>query len=150
MNQKQVCIKENIQKVATFLKNSIEWLTQSDSGCCAFDLDENFSIYCGWSDGFDMADTDIIKSPSDISRMGGRDIGWAVCAAVKCRNDADRAEFDFLNAPIMVGENGEVWDTSISMRPNMTEADYKGDARWFLKNYVAMANSLAKNKIELC
>lgn len=150
MNKKQICTGENIQKVATFLKNSIEWLIESDRGCCAFNLDENFSIYCGWSDGFNMADTDIIKSPNDISRIGGRDIGWAVCAAVKCRNDADCAEFDFLNMPLIVSEDREVWDTSISMRPDMTEADYKDDARWFLENYVAMVNSLAKNKIELC
>lgn len=150
MNQRQVCTKENIQKVATFLKKSIEWLTKGDSGCCAFDLDENFSIYCGWSDGFDMADTDIIKSSNDISRIGGRDIGWAVCAAVKCRNDFYCADFDLLCAPTIAGKDGEVWDTSISMRPNMTEADYKADARWFLKNYVAMVNSLPKGKIKLC
>lgn len=150
MNQKQVCTKENIQKVATFLKKSIEWLTTSDTGCCAFDLDENFAIYCGWSFGFDLSDTDIIVSPTDIERIGSRNIGWAVCAAIKCRNDADCAEFDYLNAPITTDEDEEVWDTALVMRPDMTKADYKDDARWFLKNYVAMVNSLAKNQIKLC
>lgn len=147
MNQKQTCTKENIQAVANFLSCSAEYFKKDNEGCCCFDLDENFAIYVGWSDGYSAKDDDIIKS-TETYMCGGREMCYAVNAAVKCRNDADCADFDFLSYPI--DSEGNCWDNGITVMANATEKDYKDDARWFLKNYVQMTNALNKGKIELC
>ena len=146
MNQKTICTKENISAVVKFLKGAVEYFKNGGEGCSCYDLNDNFAIYVGWSDGYDANDTDIIKS--EPYKSGSREMCYAVNAAVKCRNDYDCADFDFLNYPTY--DDGECWDNAISIDPNATEVYYKDTARWFLKTYVHMVNALDKGKIKLC
>ena len=146
MNKKNIVTKENIAKVADFLKESADYFKKQGEGCCHFNLSEDLALYVGWSDGYDMADTDIIKSKEGQRQNGSWTCGWAVNAAVKVRNDFDCADFDFLNYPYYPND-GECWDNGITMRPDQTRRDYKRDARWFLETFVSMTNAHKKGEI---
>lgn len=145
MNKRNIVTKKNIEKVADFLKEACDYFKNQGEGCYNFPLSEDLSLYVGWSDGYDMADEDIIKSKEGQRQHGSWVCGWAVNAAVKVRNDFDCADFDFLNYPSY--KDGECWDNGISMRPNQTRRDYRKDARWFLETFVAMTNSHEKGEI---
>ena len=140
MNKKNVLTKNNINKVANFLKESIEWLVNEQQGCCHFNLNDNLALYVGWSYGFDKNDTDIIKelNPDTNDRFC-----YAIDAAVKIRNDYDCADFEYLDFPYN-SETGDCWDNAVSMSPNMTTNQYKAEARWFLETFVAMVNESKK------
>lgn len=149
MNKKSIVTKENVAKVAKFLKESCEYFKKDNEGCCGFQLSDDLALYVGWSDGYDMADDDIIKSKEGQRLTDGQGrqwtCGYAVNAAVKVRNDSDCADFDFLDYPFY--ENGECWDTGISMRPDATDGEYRKYARWFLKNFVEITNAHGKGEL---
>ena len=149
MNKKNIVTKENIAKVADFLKGACDYFKNQGEGCFNFPLSEDLVLAVGWSDGYDMADNDIIKSEEGQRQNGDLTCGYAVNAAVKIRNDADCSDFDFLNFPIYKdGECfNECWDNGISMRPNQTRREYRKDARWFLETFVAMTNAYEKGEI---
>ena len=62
MNKKNVVTKENIAKVADFLKEACDYFQKQGEGCFNFNLSEDLVLAVGWSDGYNMADEDIIKS----------------------------------------------------------------------------------------
>jgi hypothetical protein len=154
MNKRKYITKGRVNEVAKFLKESIDWLVKEDQGCCHYNLDENFAIYVGWSGGYDMDDANIIKSPTNQEQMenlytGPWTCSYAIDAAVKIRNDWDCADYEFLDFPWFEGGDGEVWDNGGAMSPNMTDADYKREARWFLETYVDMTNAYNRGQILL-
>ena len=108
-------------------------------------LNEDLVLAVGWSDGYDMADNDIIKSKEGQRQNGDWTCGYAVNAAIKVRNDADCSDFDFLNFPTY--KDGECWDNGITMKLNKTRREYRKDARWFLETFVAMTNAHEKGEI---
>ena len=144
MNKKNIITKNNIKKVANFLKEACDYFKNQGEGCYHFNLNEDLALYVGWSAGYDMADDDIIKAESDQEVRNRYDgttwiQGYAVNAAVKVRNDYDCADFDFLDFP-WNKVSGECWDNAVSMRPNMNTRQYRAEARWFLENFVSMVN----------
>ena len=145
MNKKNIVTKENISKVADFLKEACDHFKNQGEGCYNLPLSEDLVLAVGWSYGYNMADNDIIKSEDDQRQSGDLTCGYAVNAAVKVRNDADCSDFDFLNYPCY--KDGECWDNGISMRPNQTRKEYRKDARWFLETFVAMTNAREKGEI---
>ena len=145
MNKKNIVTKENIAKVADILETACDGVKTQCEGCLNFPLSDDLVLAVGWSDGYDMADTDIIKSEKGQRQNGDCTCGYAVNAAVKVRNDADCSDFDFLNFPVY--KNGECWDNGISMRPNQTRREYRKNARWFLETFVAMTNAHKKGEI---
>jgi len=148
MNKKNIVTEKNIKKIADFLQEACEYFKKNPDSCCCyhFPLSEDLSLYVGWSDGYDMADTDIIKSQGDRpDNKNGWTCGWAVNAAVKVRNDCDDSDFDWLDYPFY--EDGECWDNGITMRPDQSRRDYRNDAKWFLKTFVAMTNAHAKGEL---
>ena len=147
MNKKNIVTKENIAKVADTLKTACDYFKNQGKGCFNFPLSDDLVLAIGWSDGYDMADNDIIKSEEGQRQSGDWTRGYAVNAAVKVRNDADCSDFDFLNYPNY--KDGECWDNGITMKPNQTRRDYRKDARWFLETFVAMTNAHKKGKINL-
>ena len=147
MNKKNIVTKENIAKVADWLKTACDDFANNDAdGCYNFPLSEDLVLAVGWSNGYDMADTDIIKSKKGQSQRGSLTCGYAVNAAVKIRNDYDCSDFDMLDYPWY--ENGECWDNGISMKPNQTRRDYRSNARWFLETFVAMTNAHMKGELK--
>ena len=145
MNKKNIVTKENISKVADFLKEACEHFKNQGEGCYNLPLSEDLVLAVGWSDGYDMADNDIIKSEESQKQNGDWTCGYAVNAAVKVRNDADCSDFDFLNYPS--NKDGECWDNGITMGLNETSEGYRKDARWFLETFVAMTNAHEKGEI---
>jgi len=146
VNKKNIVTKANIEKVADFLEKACSYFKKDGNGCFHFNLSDDLALYIGWSDGYDMADTDIIKSTEGQRKNGSWTCGYAINAAVKVRNDFDCADFDFLNYPYYP-EDGEAWDNGISMRPNQTRREYRHDARWFLETFVSMTNAHKKGEI---
>ena len=147
MNKKNIVTEKNIAKVADFLKEACDYFKNQGEGCYNYPLSEDLVLAVGWSDGYDMADEDIIKSVEGQRQHGDWVCGYAVNAAVKVRNDGDCADFDFLNYPF--GEDGECWDNGISMKPDQTRRVYRQDARYFLEQFVAMTNALDKGDLFL-
>ena len=139
MNKKNIVTKENISKVADFLKEACDHFKNQGEGCYNLPLSEDLVLAVGWSDGYNMADNDIIKSEEGQRQSGEWTCGYAVNAAVKVRNDADCSDFDFLYYPSY--KDGDCWDNGISMRSNQTQREYRKDARWFLETFVAMTNA---------
>jgi len=137
MNKKDIVTKENIAKVADFLKDSVEWLKEADEGCCGFKLSNDLALYVGWSAGWDPEDKSVIHSKSEPD--------WAIDAAVKIRNDYDCADFEYLNFPWY--DDGECWNSSIAPIPGQGRRDYKRDARWFLETFVGMTNAHKKGEL---
>ena len=148
MNKKNVVTKENIAKVADFLKKACDYFKNQGEGCFNFNLSEDLVLAVGWSDGYNMADEDIIKSKEGQRQNGSWTCGYAVNAAVKIRNDFDCADFDFLNYP-WFKDTGECADCGITMSPNKSRREYRKDARWFLENFVAMQNNINKGILSL-
>ena len=145
MNKKNIVTKENISKVADFLKEACDHFKNQGEGCYNLPLSEDLVLAVGWSDGYNMADNDIIKSEEGQRQNGDWTCGYAVNAAVKVRNDADCSDFDFLYYP--TNKDGECWDNGITMGLNETSEGYRKDARWFLETFVAMTNAHERGEI---
>lgn len=145
MNKKNVVTKEKINKVADFLKDSVDWLKKEDQGCCHFNLSEDLAIYIGWSDGWNMADEDIIKSNTGRRQSGDWVCGWAIDTAVKIRNDCDCADFEYLDFPWY--KDGECYNSSISLKPNMGKREYNRYAKWLLESFVNITNEHQKGRV---
>lgn len=147
MNKKNIVTKENIEKLATFLKTAADDYKLNDSdGCYNFKLSDDLVLAVGWSDGYDMADTDIIKSKKCQKQNGTWTCGYAVNAAIKIRNDYNCSEYDYLDFPFFV-DTGDCADTSISLLPNETRRGYRKLARYFLEEFVAITNKHEKGEI---
>lgn len=144
MNKKNIVTKENITEVADFLKEACDHFKNQGEGCYNLPLSEDLVLAVGWSDGYNMADNDIIKSEEGQRQSGDWTCGYAVNAAVKVRNDADCSDFDFLNFPTY--KDGDCWDNGITMGLNETSEGYRKDARWFLETFVAMTNAHEKGE----
>lgn len=114
-------------KLAHDIQSAVGWLQQQQCGCVTIRLDGNLAVCVGWSDGFDVDDDSVIHAMDEKS--------WAVCAAIKVwTSDSMRTDLDWINMPY--NEDGDVWDTTLSIAPY---EDYIDVARWFLKEYEAMS-----------
>ena len=145
MNKKNIVTKENIAKIADILETACDCFKNQCEGCLNVPLSDDLVLAIGWSDGYDMADPDIIKSEKGQRQIGDSTCGYAVNAAVKVRNDADCSDFDFLDYPSY--KDGNYWDSRITMKPNQTRREYRKDARWFLETFVAMTNAHERGEI---
>ena len=145
MNKKNIVTEENIAKIAGILETACDCFQNQCEGCLNVPLSDDLVLAIGWSDGYDMADTDIIKSEKGQRQNGDWTCGYAVNAAIKVRNDADCSDFDFLDFPTYKDDN--YWDSGITMKPNQTRREYRKNARWFLETFVAMTNAHKKGEI---
>ena len=145
MNKKNIVTKEKISAIADILEAACNYFKDQCEGCFNFPLSDDLVLAIGWSDGYDMADPDIIKSEKGQRQSGDLTCGYAVNAAIKVRNDADCSDFDFLNFPTY--KDGECCDSGITMKPNQTRREYRKNARWFLETFVAMTNAHKKGEI---
>ena len=97
-------------KIAKFVKESVEWLQKEQQGCCRYQLDDHLAIYVGWSAGYgEEARDDVIQAKDDPDF--GIDVGIKVWTS-----DYMQTDFDWLNFPYY--DDGEVLDMSLSVEPN--------------------------------
>lgn len=137
MNCKTFITKQKKEDVAKFLEESIKWLLCEDGGCCHYNLSDDFSLYIGWSAGWDEDDKTVFHSRINPT--------WCIDAAVKIMDNYDCYDFEDLDCPW--DESGNCWVNSIAPSPSYTHKDYIKDAEWFLRNFVAMSNALKKGKL---
>lgn len=140
---KESVINENVKgidisRLAKFLEDSSKALYKSDSASCYRFLlpDPRLAIYVGWSPGFgDEERDDIVQSKSNPD--------YGIEMGIKIRNDADWADYEFLNYPY--SENGDVWDAALSV-DNLETEDWISDAEYLAGEYEAILKQAETDK----
>lgn len=116
-------------KIAKFVKESVEWLVAEQQGCCHYKLDDHLAIYVGWSAGYgEKLRDDVIQAKDEPDY--GINVGIKVWTS-----DYMQTDFDWLNFPYY--DDGEVLDMSESIIPN---EDYEQIADQLLKWYDEVKN----------
>jgi len=113
----------DVNKIAKWIERTVRWLVSEDCGMGTYDLGRGLAICVGWSDGFGEDDNLVIHSTSEPS--------WAIVAGIKVPSSDDMlTDFDYVNFPYF--DNGDVWDSTVSIMPN---EDYKYLAGYLLEEY---------------
>lgn len=100
----------NKQEIATFVKESVEWLQKEQMGCCRYKLDDHLAIFVGWSAGYGEEKRDDVIQTKDYPDYG-------INVGVKVWTSDDMwTDYDYLNFPYR--EDGEVYDMGMSVVPN--------------------------------
>jgi hypothetical protein len=99
-----------LNKIAKFVKESVEWLQKEQQGCCTYKLDDHLAVCVGWSDGYGEEERDdVIQAKNDPN--------WGINAGIKVwTSDSMRTDYDWINFPYY--ENGDVLDMGFSIAPN--------------------------------
>lgn len=94
-------------KIAKFVKESVEWLQKEQQGCCRYKLDDHLAIFVGWSAGYGNEKRDDVIQAKD-------DPDWGINAGVKVwTSDYMQTDYDFLNFPYY--EDGDVLDMGLTV-----------------------------------
>lgn len=127
----------SVSKIKKFIEDSVNTLQTTDYTNSRLILDDDLCLYVGYASGFDTED------------------GYAICAKIAERNDADWADFDYLNMPWNTysdndGSTGvferDVYDTDIEITPG---EDYTQDAQWLADSYDEIRNLLDEGKLTI-
>lgn len=113
-----------MSKIAQFIKESVEWLVENQTGNCRYKLDDHLAIFVGWSAGYgDEKRYDIIQA-KDYPEYG-------INAGIKVwTSDAMWTDYDWLNFPYY--ENEDVLDMECAISP---QEDYERVAKYMLQMY---------------
>lgn len=97
-------------KIAKFIKESVEWLIQEQQGCCTHKLDDHLAVCVGWSAGYgNEKRNDVIQAKDDFD--------WGINVGIKVwTSDHMQTDFDWINFPYE--EDGDVLDMSLAVAPN--------------------------------
>ena len=111
-------------KIAKFVKESVEWLVENQQGCCQYQLDDHLSIFVGWSGGYGKeARNDVIQAKDDPD--------FGINAGIKVwTSDYLQTDYDWINFPYY--ENGDVLDMDCAISP---QEDWDRVAEYLLKMY---------------
>lgn len=111
-------------KIAQFIKKSVEWLQENQEGCCRYKLDDHLAIFVGWSGGYgEEKRNDVIQAVDDPD--------FAINVGIKVwTSDYMQTDYDWLNFPYY--ENGDVLDMGFNIAP---EEDYDMIANDLLEWY---------------
>lgn len=126
----------SINKLADFIRKSVEELIKSQDGCSEYKLDNDLSVFVGWSDGYSAEHDDTIIQANE-------DPTFAINVGIKSNHDYLKTDYDWLNYPYDP-ETGEVWDSGITISPN---ENYSEIAKWLLNEYSSIKKAIADNKI---
>lgn len=98
-------------KIAQFVKESVEWLQKAQMGCCRYKLDDHLAIFVGWSAGYGDEKRDDVIQAKDAPDYG-------INAGIKVWTSDDMwTDYDWLNFPYRE-EDGEVWDMGLGIAPD--------------------------------
>lgn len=119
----------NKQEIATFIKESVEWLVDEQQGCCTYQLDEHLAICVGWSGGYG-------KEPRKDVIQAKDDPDWGINAGIKVwTSDNLRTDFDWINFPYY--KDGDVLDMDYAIS---LQEDWERIADYLLKMYYEVSN----------
>lgn len=128
----------SVSKIAEFLKDSVEALKTTEYTCCEYALDDDLSLFVGWSGGYgDEIDNSIIQSEDEPD--------FAINAGIKGNHDYMKTDFDWLNYPYEE-KTGEVWDTGMTVSP---KEDYEDMAQWYIEQYQEIRKALDNGEVIL-
>lgn len=123
--------KWRAQKAAAFIKESVEWLSSQECGCCTIRLTAATQLAVGWENGFDPEDPSVIHSKPEPT--------WGICVGIKAIDGDDlKTDFEWLTTPYAAdGDNeGEVFsnlETSLS-----PEDDYEKIFEYLIGEYQSL------------
>ena len=126
----------DVNRIKNWAEKSVKWLVEQDEGCCEYKLDNDLSIFCGWSDGYDPAD-DGIKPKEDLT--------FRINIGIKGNHEYMKTDYDWLVAPYD-DKTGDVWDTDITVSPEGVSED---DIQWLINQYKEIRQALDDNDIML-
>ena len=128
--------KLNVQKIADFLKDSVKTLIDTDYTCCEYKLDDDLSLFVGWTEGYDVNDTSVYHDEDNPE--------FTIEAKIASNHEYMKTDLDWLTQPYY--EDGEVWDTGVSLRP---EDDFVKHAKWFVDSYPGIRKALDNGELLL-
>lgn len=129
--------KLSASAIQKWVLESIKTLTTTDYTCCEYPLDDDLSLFCGWSDGYDENDEGMIHSKNNPT--------WGINVGIKCNHDYMKTDFDYLNAPYDE-ETGEVWDTNMTLDEGGIS---ESDAQWYIEQYNEIKKALENGEVVL-
>ena len=114
-----------LNKIAKFIKESVEWLQKEQEGCCHYKLDDHLAVCVGWSAGYGEDERDDVIQGTDEPDFG-------INAGIKVwTSDASMlTDYDWINFPYY--ENKDVLDMGWDISP---KEDYESVAEYLLKMY---------------
>ena len=117
----------NKNKIAQFIKESVEWLVENQMGCCRYKLDDHLAIFVGWSAGYgDEERYDVIQALDNPD--------FAINAGIKVWTSDDMwTDFDWLNFPYY--KDGDVLDMDCAISPQEKNYDYERVAKHLFSMY---------------
>lgn len=111
-------------KIAKFIKESVEWLQEMQQGCCRYKLDDHLAIFVGWSAGYGEEKRYDVIQAKDYPDYG-------INAGIKVWTSDDVwTDFDWLNFPYY--EDGDVLDMDCAISP---QENWERVAGYLLKMY---------------
>lgn len=111
-------------KIAKFVKESVEWLQEMQQGCCRYKLDDHLAVFVGWSAGYGEEKRDDVIQAKDYPDYG-------INAGIKIWTSDDVwTDFDWINFPYY--ENGDVLDMDCTISP---QENWNRVAGYLLKMY---------------
>ena len=116
--------EKSASDLAKFIEESVNDLMTTSYTNCKYNLDEDLAVFVGWSGGYDDKDIGEYELYKEDSPT------WRINVGIKVRNEADWADYDYLNFPWY--PDGEVWDTGVTVNK---DEDYMKIAEWELENY---------------
>ncbi len=113
-----------MSKIAQFIKESVEWLIESQEGCCKYQLDDHLAIFVGWSGGYG-------KEPRNDVIQAKDDPDWGINAGIKVwTSEYMQTDFDWINFPYY--KDGDVLDMDYAISP---QEDYERVAKHLMNMY---------------
>lgn len=115
------------EELKEFLKNSVEWLQETDEGCCTYPLDDRLAVCVGWTSGWGEEQRDDCIQSKDNN-------DWAIDAGIKVYTSDDmRTDYEFINSPYR--DNGEVATDDTAVTPKDVEEDYERLLDYLINEY---------------
>ena len=112
-------------KIAKFIKESVEWLQEQQQGCCHYKLDDHLAVCVGWSAGYGEE-----KRYDVIQGVDEPDFGINAGIKVWTSDSAMLTDYDWINFPYE--EGGDVLDMDCTVSP---QEDWDRITKYLLKMY---------------
>lgn len=126
-----------VESIKEWSKSAINDLVEMDEGCCEYKLDDNLSIFAGWSGGYDPKDISGIHSNTDPT--------FCINIGIKCNHEYMKTDYDWLNYPYNK-ETGEVYDTGLTVDEGGLD---DADAQWLIDSYKDINEELDSGELIL-
>lgn len=122
-------------KIAQFVKDSVDYLVANQTGNCRYKLDDHLAIFVGWGSGYgDEKRDDVIQGKTNLD--------WGINAGIKVWTNNDMwCDYEWVYFPYY--ENGDVLDMDCAISP---QEDYECVAKYLLEMYDEVKHFVLNDK----